>query len=89
MQLGSALGAKVIAVVGDEAKSDFCLGLGADAVVVRRNGTLAADLRAATGGRGVDLIYDPVGGEPAEEAHGALARDGRLLQSGSPAAAGP
>ena len=82
VQLGNALGARVIAVVGGEAKSDFCRNLGAEAVVVRREGTLGADLRAATGGRGVDLIYDPVGGESAEEAHGALARDGRLLAVG-------
>lgn len=82
VQLGNALGAKVIAVVGDEAKADFCRGLGAEAAVVHRKGGLAADLRAASGGRGVDLIFDPVGGEPAEEAHGALVRDGRLLAVG-------
>jgi NADPH:quinone reductase len=82
VQLGNALGARVIAVVGDEAKVDFCRGLGAEAVVVHRRGALAADLRAASGGPGVDLIYDPGGGEPAEEAHGALARGGRLLAVG-------
>lgn len=82
VQLGCALGAHVIAVVGDETKSDYCRGLGAESVVVHRKGDLAADLRAATGGRGVDLIFDPVGGEPAEEAHGAMARDGRLLAVG-------
>ncbi|HVQ49513.1 MAG TPA: NADPH:quinone oxidoreductase family protein [Mycobacterium sp.] len=82
VQLGNALGARVIAVVGDEAKSEFCRGLGAEAVVVHRKGGLAADLRAASGGRGVDLVFDPVGGEPAEEAHGALVRDGRLLAVG-------
>jgi NADPH:quinone reductase len=63
VQLGNALGARVIAVVGDDAKADFCRGLGAEAVVVHRKGALAADLRAATGGRGVDLVYDPVGGD--------------------------
>ncbi len=82
VQLGNALGARVIAVVGDGAKAEFCRGLGAEAVVVHRSGGLAADLRAASGGTGVDLIYDPVGGEPAEEAHGALARGGRLLAVG-------
>ena len=59
VQLGNALGARVIAVVGDEAKADFCRGLGAEAVVVHRNGKLAADLRAASGGVGVDLILRP------------------------------
>lgn len=82
VQLGNALGARVIAVVGDEQKVEFCRGLGAEAVIVNHGGGLAEDLRAATGGRGVDLIYDPVGGEPAEQAHGALARGGRLLAVG-------
>ena len=49
---------------------------------MHRKGGLATDLRAASGGRGVDLIFDPVGGESAEEAHGALVRDGRLLAVG-------
>jgi NADPH2:quinone reductase len=82
VQLGNALGARVIAVVGDEAKVDFCRDLGAEVVVVHRSGGLAADLRAASGGSGVDLIYDPVGGDPAEEAHGALSTGGRLLAVG-------
>ena len=82
VQLGHALGATVIAVVSDEAKAEFCRGLGADATVVHRDGTLAAALREVTEGRGVDLIYDPVGGDMAEDAFKALARDGRLLAIG-------
>ena len=46
------------------------------------DGPLAAALRAATDGRGVDVIYDPVGGEMAEDAAGALARNGRHLLVG-------
>jgi NADPH2:quinone reductase len=45
-------------------------------------GALATALRDASGGRGVDLLYDPVGGAQAEDAFGALARGGRLLAIG-------
>jgi NADPH2:quinone reductase len=82
VQLGKALGARVIAVVGDEAKAEFCRGLGADVAIDRRAGPLADALRAATDGRGVDLLYDPVGGAAAEDAVRALARGGRLLAIG-------
>lgn len=82
VQLGRALGARVVAVVSDDVKAAFCRDLGAEAAVVHGRGDLVAELRAATGGVGVNLIYDPVGGELAEEAFRALARDGRLLAEG-------
>jgi NADPH2:quinone reductase len=82
VQLGRALGARVIAVVSDDERALFCRRLGADATLNRREGRLAPALRNATGGHGVDLIYDPVGGATAEEAAGALARHGRLLAVG-------
>jgi NADPH2:quinone reductase len=82
VQLAHALDARVIAVVGDDAKAEYCRALGADSTVVHTTSDLAADLRAASGGRGVDLIFDPVGGDVAERAHGALARHGRLLAVG-------
>jgi NADPH2:quinone reductase len=82
VQLGRALGARVIAVVGDEERAAFCRELGADATVSYRDGPLAPALRELTDGRGVDVIYDPVGGSVAEDAAGALARHGRLLAVG-------
>jgi len=82
VQLGRALGAHVIAVVSDDERAAFCRGLGADLTVNHRDGPLAPALRDATGGHGVDLVYDPVGGAPAEDAIGALARYGRLLAVG-------
>jgi len=82
VQLGRALGARVIAVVGDPERAAFCRELGAEIAVNHRDEPLAAALRAATGGHGVDVIYDPVGGEPAEDAAGSLARNGRLLAVG-------
>ena len=85
VQLGHALGARVIAVVSDDEKAAFCRGLGADATVNHRDGPVAPRLRELTDGRGVDLVYDPVGGELAEDAAGALhpsrsAARGRLRQ---------
>ncbi len=82
VQLGKALGANVIAVVGDEERAAFCRGLGADVTVDHRAGPIADALREATDGRGVDLIYDPVGGALAEDATRAFARYGRLLAVG-------
>ena len=82
VQLGHALGARVIAVVSDEERAAFCRSLGAEATINYRDGSIAPALRELTGGRGVDLIYDPVGGSLAEEAAGALARNGRLLAVG-------
>jgi len=89
VQLGRALGAHVIAVVGDEARAALCRALGADVVINHNDGPIAAALRDATGGHGVDLLYDPVGGAPAEEAAGALARNGRLLAVGFASGAWP
>jgi NADPH2:quinone reductase len=82
VQLGRALGARVIAVVSDDAKAEFCRGLGADATLNHRAGPVAPRLRELTDGRGVDVIYDPVGGALAEDAAGALVRHGRLLAVG-------
>ncbi len=82
VQLGAALGARVIAVVRDAEKAAFCRGLGAEAVLLNDDGPLAPRLRAATGGHGVDVIYDPVGGALAEDAASAMARGGRLLAVG-------
>ncbi|MCU1378268.1 MAG: NADPH:quinone oxidoreductase family protein [Acidimicrobiales bacterium] len=82
VQLGRALGARVIAVVSDEERAAFCRSLGAEATVNHRDGPLAPALREITGGRGVDLVYDPVGGSLAEDAAGGLARHGRLLAVG-------
>lgn len=83
VQLGRALGARVIAVVSNQQRADFCRGLGAEETIVDSGSEdLATELRRVTGGRGVDAIYDPVGGSQAEDAAKALARGGRLLAVG-------
>lgn len=89
VQLGRALGAHVVAVVSDRERAEFCGRLGADETINHREGDLAGRLRQVTGGRGVDAIYDPVGGAVAEEAATALARHGRLLAVGFASGAWP
>lgn len=81
VQLGLALGANVIAVVGDDAKAAFCRELGASATIAHGPDALAPTLREVAGG-GVDVIYDPVGGAQAEDAITALGRNGRFLSVG-------
>jgi NADPH2:quinone reductase len=89
VQLGRALGVRVIAVVSDEARAEFCRSLGADEIINHKEGDLAGRLRQGTDGRGVDAVYDPVGGPLAEEAATALARRGRLLAVGFASGAWP
>jgi NADPH2:quinone reductase len=72
----------VVAVVSDEARASFCRKLGADATINHTEGPVAPSLRKITAGRGVDLIFDPVGGSLAEDAATALSRHGRLLAVG-------
>ncbi|WP_133160817.1 zinc-binding dehydrogenase [Mycobacterium ahvazicum] len=88
VQLGKAKGAKVLAVVSDERRAEYCRSLGADDVVVALGETasdgtpLAHALREATDWAGLDVIFDPVGGAQGTAAMGALARDGRHLAVG-------
>jgi NADPH2:quinone reductase len=83
VQLGKALGARVIAVAAGDDKLAFCTRLGADVCIDR---TTTDDVpRAvldATGGRGADVVYDPVGGEPAAASTRCIAPGGRLLAVG-------
>jgi NADPH2:quinone reductase len=79
VQLGRALGARVIAVVSDEKRAAFCRELGADVALNHNDADFLTALDAATLGRGVDAIYDPVGGALAESVATKLARGGRLL----------
>jgi NADPH2:quinone reductase len=82
VQLGAALDAHVIAVVGDDAKARYCSELGAGTVIDRRQADVAEAVRGVTGGRGVDVVYDPVGGAPGESALRCLKNEGRFLAVG-------
>jgi NADPH:quinone reductase len=76
--LARALGAKVIAVAGSAEKLAFCKGIGADHGVNHKEGDITERVKELTGGRGVDVVFDPVGGELARQAMGCMARHGRF-----------
>jgi NADPH2:quinone reductase len=78
IQLGKVLGATVIAVAGSREKLEFCARHGADHGVNYRTDDMPARIAELTGGRGVDLIYDPVGGDTAATALKSMARNGRI-----------
>ena len=82
LSLGKALGAEVIAAAGDEAKQAWCRQLGADHVLNYRQQDITACCNELTGGRGVDVVFDPVGGELGAEVVGCIASTGRLLLVG-------
>lgn len=81
IQVAKAMGARVVAVVHRPEARDFVAGLGADAVLPMTEGWSKA-VRENTGGHGADVVVDPVGGEPFDEAVRALAVEGRLLVLG-------
>jgi NADPH2:quinone reductase len=82
LQLGKALEATVIAVAGSQEKLEFCARYGAHHVVNYRTDDLTARIAEITDGRGVDLIYDPVGGDTASRAIESIARNGRIAMIG-------
>lgn len=79
IQLGKALGAVVIAVASGPEKLAFCRTVGADHVIDRISDDLDARLEEITGGQGVNVIFDPVGGELATNAVKSIARFGRIV----------
>jgi NADPH2:quinone reductase len=81
VQIAKALGAKVIAMVHRSSAVEFVESLGADVVLPLADGWLDA-VKAETGGRGVDLVVDPIGGSAFDDAVRALATEGRLLVIG-------
>jgi NADPH2:quinone reductase len=80
VQVAKALGARVIAVVSSAAKRRIAEQAGADDVILAE-GFLAA-VKALTGGRGVDVVLDPVGGDRFIDSLRSLAPEGRLLVVG-------
>lgn len=82
VQLGRALGARVIAVAGGEEKAAYCRAQGADDVVDHRAEDVAKAVQALTDGRGAEVVYDPVGGDSFRAATRCIAHEGRLLAVG-------
>lgn len=87
IQVAKAMGAKVIAAASSAEKCDLCTRTGADATVNYSTENLREAVKALTGGRGPDVVYDPVGGDLAEPAFRSIAWRGRYLVVGF--AAGP
>ncbi|MET0179967.1 MAG: NADPH:quinone oxidoreductase family protein, partial [Novosphingobium sp.] len=82
IQVGKALGARVIASASSEAKRTLCLEAGADAAIDTRSATWRDDLKAVGGKKGVDVVFDPVGGDMTDPAFRSLGYDGRYLVIG-------
>ena len=82
IQIAKALGARVIAAASTAEKCDFCRAIGADATIYYGREDLREAIKAATGGKGPDVIYDPVGGAMAEPAFRSIGWRGRYLVVG-------
>lgn len=82
VQLGKAAGAQVIGVVGGPEKAAVARELGCDLVIDRRSEDIVAAVKEATGGRGADVVYDPVGGDAYAKSVKCIAFEGRILVVG-------
>jgi NADPH2:quinone reductase len=80
VDLGKALGARVIATASTDEKREFLKRYGADHVLPSTG--FREDVKTLTGGVGADVIYDPVGGDVFDESTRCIAFDGRLLVVG-------
>jgi len=93
IELGKALGARVVAAVSSEEKAAAAAAAGADVTMIYPRGpfdkesakALAQQFKDAVGGNGADVIYDPVGGDYSEAALRAIGWEGRFLVVGFPA----
>ena len=79
IQLAKALGHRVFTTAGSDEKCGACKELGADLAINYRTGDFVAAVKDATGGRGVDVILDMVGGDYVPRELNCLADDGRLV----------
>src|SRR5436189_3410542 len=82
IEIGKALGARVIACASSEEKLAVCRSHGADATINYASEDLRERIKALTEGRGIDVVYDAVGGPYTEPAFRSLAWRGRLLVIG-------
>ena len=82
VEIAKALGARVIAAASTAEKLEFAKSAGADETVNYAETSIKDAVREITGGKGADVIYDPVGGETGEQALRCIARGGRYLVIG-------
>ena len=82
IQIAKVTGARVIAAASTDDKCELCKSIGADLTINYTKENLRDAIKAATGGKGPDVIYDPVGGDFAEPAFRSIAWRGRYLVVG-------
>ena len=82
IQLGKAVGAKVIATAGGARKTQVCKELGADHVIDYTADDFVPMVKELTAGHGADVIYDPVGGDVFDKSTKCIAFEGRLVVVG-------
>jgi len=82
IQIGKALGGRVIAVASNQEKCDRCIGFGADVAIDSGREDFVERTKQLTLGAGVDLVFDPVGGEVFNRSLSCLNFGGRLLAIG-------
>ncbi|AXI77819.1 NADPH:quinone oxidoreductase family protein [Peterkaempfera bronchialis] len=82
VQLGKAAGATVIGVAGGPEKAAAARRLGADLVIDRRGEDFVSAVKQATGGRGADVVFDPVGGDAYDGSARCVAFEGRIVVVG-------
>jgi NADPH2:quinone reductase len=82
VELGKLMGARVIAAASSDEKLELCKQLGADELINYNEVSLKDAVRELTDGKGVDVVYDPVGGDYSEPAVRSMAWNGRFLVIG-------
>jgi NADPH2:quinone reductase len=82
IQIGKVLGARVIAASSSDEKGELCRSIGADETINYATGNIRDRLKELTGGKGADVVYDPVGGDLAEPVFRSIAWRGRYLVIG-------
>lgn len=82
VQIGKALGAKVIATAGTDEKVEYCKELGADYAINYRTNDFVAEVEELTYGRGVDVAFDAVGGDVTVQTFKCMGFNGRHLMAG-------
>lgn len=82
VEIGKAMGARVIAAASSDEKLEVAKAAGADLLINYSTNSLKEKVKELTGGQGADVIYDPVGGDLFDEAIRSIAWNGRLLVVG-------
>ena len=79
IQLGKAAGATVIATAGSDEKLEVCRRMGADHAINYKTQDFSEEVKKLTGGRGVDVVFDPVGGDVYDRSTKCIAFEGRIV----------